>query len=117
MTCPILSLTSESSQLDGIITFFSVKTVYACGTLGIYPHQQPINDQRRFIGYPTLYNAHQLAGICSGERVNKGRAIGGFGGVAMTEKESFSEEFSGEVLKVVMLLLNYANRVCNCSST
>ena len=85
--------------------------MYACGALSIYPHQQPINDQRRSTGYPTLNNAHQLAGICSGERVNKGRAIGGFGGVAMTEKQSFSEEFSGEVFKVVMLLLNYANQL------
>ena len=82
-------------------TFISIKTVYTSGAFRINPHQSIIKNQRRGGGYPALNNAHQLGSTCGGERVNKSRAVGGFGGVAMTKKHSSSYVESGECLVAV----------------
>ena len=62
-------------------------------------------------GDPVLNNAHQLGGICSGERVNKGGAVCCLRRVAMAEKDAFSEVVLSERGTVGATFVNDAHQI------
>ena len=58
-----------------------------------------------------LNNAHQIGGACGGERINQGGAVGGYGGVAMAKKHSWSQVNLREFIAVSATLSNDASHM------
>ena len=70
------------------LTLFFIETGDRGGAGGTHPHLQTVKKEGR---NPTLNNAHQVGGVCGGERVNQSCAVGCFSGVAMKKKYSFPQ--------------------------
>ena len=92
MECLSDPLTQSWVSTDSTLTLSLIKTGDGSGTLSTDPHQYTIQTEGGTHGHPSLNNAHQVGGGCSGEGVNDGGAVGGFCWVTVANKQSFSHE-------------------------